>query len=245
MTKRLGVLFVHGMGEAEPGYWKACAEELGDGLSAGALRDVTFAGAYWADRFNKKEAALMKRVGPKVDKSRLRGGLVVGGLGDAVQYVQARALGTAEFSFVQDRITQAIDQLCAAGAEHVVCLSHSLGCLVMLDYMRSVDMGDLIKSWVTFGCNLPLFGLAGAGMDEVPPLAKLRDGSKPWVNIYDPDDIFGYPMAVMDAQHAAVCRDFAVNTGGLMRSHTSYWEDNDFVRLAADHIERAHRSLLR
>jgi hypothetical protein len=240
----LGVLFVHGMGEADPDYWHGCARELKAYLGRAAAKRCVFGGAHWAQDFNAAERDLMSRVSPKVDKNRIRSGLVVGGLGDATQYLAARATGSPGFLRVQQRITDAI---CAMQGEReslpFVVLSHSLGCLVVADYIKTGAHGGQLRSWITFGCNLPLFYVAGHGMEVPPPLARLKDGSRPWINVYDPDDVLGYPVAALDDQHGSICRDFAINTGGLARAHNGYWRDNDFVALAGDHIQRARKAL--
>ena len=107
---------------------------------------------------------------------------------------------------------------------------------------------ETLAGLITFGCNIPLF------LPPTPPYecvrfprpglpAKLRAAAK-WVNVYDPYDILGYPLArLWDDAHGTVIEDVAMEVGmpGISLtpfSHTQYWSDGGFQSLVVRELRR-------
>ncbi|HUG89750.1 MAG TPA: hypothetical protein VML55_02890 [Planctomycetaceae bacterium] len=85
------------------------------------------------------------------------------------------------------------------------------------------------------------------GLRTFPPPAlppDLAATGTEWLNLYDPDDVLGYPLKpVNDAYAAVVTRDVEINAGGLLTSwnpasHDQYWTDKDLTAPAAEMIAR-------
>lgn len=95
-------------------------------------------------------------------------------------------------------------------------------------------------AWITTGCNIPIFVAAHKRM-AIKPIAA-PNGNKStfrWLNIYDPDDVLGWPLAPLSDEYAALVEDRAINAGqGALNwlkkswnpmSHTAYWDDDDVL----------------
>ena len=76
---------------------------------------------------------------------------------------------------------------------------------------------------------------------QLPDPGDVRNKAK-WLNYYDPDDVLGYPLKVINrAYDDVVDLDKAINVGGLFSSwnplsHNKYWTDDDFTEPAAAFI---------
>jgi hypothetical protein len=144
----------------------------------------------------------------------------------------------------------------------LLVIAHSLGGHIMSNYVwdhqRPQEPRDQLGSsafvraetlagMVTFGCNIPLFALAlptivpidFPGTALSPQLAAAAE----WLNLYDPDDVLGYPLQPLSAKYATTVRDAIVDVGGLVTgwnplSHNAYWTDNDVTKPIAQLIEK-------
>lgn len=150
----------------------------------------------------------------------------------------------------------------------LVVIAHSLGCHMISNYIWDVrdsatprSAGSPFEDFMTltgivmFGCNIPLFTLAYVKLDPIrfptPNLKPYFPRNTPkeeiekvsqWLNLYDPDDVLGYPLAALSQEFAdAGVQDIAVDAGSVLRSwtpfsHTEYWTDNDVTRPTAELI---------
>jgi pimeloyl-ACP methyl ester carboxylesterase len=161
----------------------------------------------------------------------------------------------------------------AAPEPPLVVVAHSLGAHIASNYLwdlqhprpdspsrpraeNAFELGRTLAGIVTFGCNIPLFTLA---YDELLPItfpsptlassfpastppAKLAAAAK-WINLYDPDDVLGYPLRPLSPAYARVVHeDIALNAGGFLTSwnpasHNAYWTDQGVTKRAAQLIE--------
>ncbi|HEX6369534.1 MAG TPA: hypothetical protein VF006_11510 [Longimicrobium sp.] len=167
---------------------------------------------------------------------------------------------------LRERIRAGADP--AAPEVPLVVIAHSLGCHMISNYIWDVRDSDKPQSTgnpfedfqtlagiVMFGCNIPLFTLAYTSLQPIrfptPNLkayfpkgtpAKDIENAAQWINLYDPDDVLGYPLRSLDPKFAkAVTKDVAVDAGPLLRawnplSHTEYWTDDDVTRPTAELI---------
>jgi len=143
----------------------------------------------------------------------------------------------------------------------IVLLAHSLGCQVMSSFIYDAQkragggtvaagiwkpgrMADslsaeqrgflqcgTVRTFVTTGCNIPVFVAAHHRMD-VKPIVKPNPGFS-WLNLYDPDDALGWPLQPLEGGYEALVEDRAINAGqGILDfmtkswnplSHTAYW----------------------
>jgi hypothetical protein len=93
--------------------------------------------------------------------------------------------------------------------------------------------GNSFRTFITTGCNIPIFVAAHAKSDILP----IRpNGDFEWHNYYDKDDVLGWPLADL---YGNVVVDHAVNAssgilGWLLKSwnplsHTQYWGDDEVL----------------
>jgi len=150
----------------------------------------------------------------------------------------------------------------------IVLLAHSLGCQVMSSFIYDAQkragggavaagiwkpgrMADsltaeqrkflqcgTVRSFVTTGCNIPVFVSAHQRMD-VKPIIKPNPGFT-WLNLYDPDDALGWPLQPLEGGYETLVEDRVVNAGqGILDfmtkswnplSHTAYWTDDEVIK---------------
>lgn len=107
---------------------------------------------------------------------------------------------------------------------------------------------------VTTGCNIPIFVAAHKEM-HIRPIAPPTPQFH-WLNLYDPDDVLGWPLQPLSSGYRALVEDRTINAGQgavawLLKSwnplsHNSYWEDDEVLAPLAGMLRRlisygAHR----
>ena len=189
----------------------------------------------------------------------------------AREYKRVREMGT--YLKIHERIASVVKKIYEQdlGGQPVplVVLAHSLGGHIFTNYywdvrhpgaddyrvrelrgqrLSTFERLDWTTGIVTFGCNIPLFTFA---LDEVDPIdfppARLSDRYKKvaqWLNLFDPDDVLGYPLQpINDAYARVVTEDIPIDVGNPFIgwtpvSHTQYWTDNDLTRRIADLLRK-------
>lgn len=97
------------------------------------------------------------------------------------------------------------------------------------------------KLLITCGCNIPLF-LSGLYNENQPikPIEKPNPDFK-WFNYYDNDDILGWPLSPLSDAYDKLVIDRQIRVGNVFTgwnpgSHSSYFNDNDFVERVIENI---------
>jgi hypothetical protein len=187
------------------------------------------------------------------------------------EYERVREMGT--YLKIHERIASVVKKIYEhdLGGEPVplVVLAHSLGGHIFTNYywdvhhqgadeyrveelrdqrLSTFERLDWTTGIVTFGCNIPLFTFA---LDEVVPIdfppprlsARYKEVAQ-WLNLFDPDDVLGYPLKpISPAYEDVVTEDIPIDVGNPFIgwtpvSHTQYWTDNDLTRRVADLLKR-------
>lgn len=250
MSYQLGAIVIHGIGEQQPTFADGFIAELTKRLGAHA-QAVCIKPLYWADLIEPNETALLTRLSSRgeLDWTALRR-FVVHFLADAVAYQRVPGNVVAGmYNRIHQRVADRLGDLHdALGKQNLplLVIAHSLGGHIMSNYIWDQQhehtervVGDTafvraqtLCGMITFGCNIPLFTLA---LPEVLPIAIPRHPPgprKPWFNMYDKDDVLGYPLAPLSPQYDALVEDRVVGVGGLLTSwnplsHNAYWTDDD------------------
>jgi hypothetical protein len=97
--------------------------------------------------------------------------------------------------------------------------------------------GRNVVGLLTTGCNIPIFVAAHKEMHIVPiekPSAQFD-----WINLYDEDDVLGWPLGPLNNRYKALVVDKKINANGrgpidyilgaTPQSHTLYWDDKDVI----------------
>jgi hypothetical protein len=273
---RIGVLVAHGMGHQEAGFADPLIGEVSRRLDHLASR-VVWQPIHWAAVLEEREAVLWKAMHEARTPDGRAIGLdwtavrrfVVHNLGDAVGY-QRDGHSTSAGRLVHEVISRNVEALQRKlddPAAPVVVLAHSLGAHMLSNYIwdrqhphasrPALAAIPTLTSFVTFGCNIPLFALA---YDEAHPITlpgegvtkrELRDAAR-WLNFLDRDDVLGWPVAPLylkdwdrltAGERATVERteDLEIAVGGPLtdwnpQAHDRYWTDDDFTAPVAAHL---------
>ncbi len=181
---------------------------------------------------------------------RLRRYLIMGA-SDVLTYESARCREQ-----IRDRVREPIARAIAAGDGAVTLVGHSLGSVICFDiaYYDSYHNADWRRSGfelanlITLGSPLPLFAMSCDERGDPKPkytdpgaVVKLvRPGGR-WLNFFDPQDLFGYPLA---ATFPGLARDIIVSTGALpTTAHTRMWDNPEVVRHLAACLRDDYRRL--
>lgn len=99
---------------------------------------------------------------------------------------------------------------------------------------------------VTTGCNIPIFVAAHKEM-HIKPIAPPTPRFH-WLNLYDPDDVLGWPLQPLSPGYRALVEDRTINAGQgavnwLLKSwnplsHNSYWKDKEVLEPLAAMLRR-------
>jgi len=191
--------------------------------------------------------------------------LVMDGIGDVAAYrsvpdVSDHTRKTNEiYDEIHDRVHKSIVELRRSlGNEDkpVIVVAHSLGSVIMYDYIwdRQHNINEelygtnpfegmkTLVGFITFGSPIPLFAF-GYGHDvsiefplrDLP--SKLKEKAK-WLNFYDADDVFGWPLEDLEN---CVAEDRPISVGSIftrwnIACHSRYWTDNNFTEPVARYI---------
>jgi alpha-beta hydrolase superfamily lysophospholipase len=277
MAYELGIIVIHGIGEQKAefaaGFIAAVNQRLED-----RAQSVCWKAVLWADLVEPQETDLLKRLsqGRHLDWQWLRR-FVVHFLADAVAYQRVPGRGQVDGLYnriharVAERLTELRDELFRTASPNaadppLLVIAHSLGGHIMSNYIWDHQRAnpartrignppfvkaETLAGMITFGCNIPLFALA---LPEIVPIkiplapTASSPNDKPWLNMYDADDVLGYPLAPLSLGYEALVADHEVKVGGPLTawnpaSHNAYWTDNDVTTQVAASIDTLLRRI--
>ena len=106
--------------------------------------------------------------------------------------------------------------------------------------------GGTCTGLLTTGCNIPIFVAAHKEM-HIKPIAPPTPLFR-WLNLYDPDDVLGWPLQPLSEGYRTLVEDRVINAGqgavGWMLkswnplSHNSYWQDKEVLEPLAGMLRR-------
>jgi hypothetical protein len=275
MAGKIGILVIHGIGSQQSGYSGAMVKEVSDRLDAHAT-SVIWQEVLWADVLASRARDLWQWMNdakepngssidldwPKIRK------FLIHNMGDALAYTRDAdpASAYAQIHDVVDRQLRALKTSLGDPAAPIVVMGHSLGAHIISNYIwdrqhgiDSLEPIPTLAAMITFGCNIPLFGLP---FDVARPIdlpgtaitkAKWKTASH-WLNYLDEDDVLGWPLKPLyqkklskltarQKRTVSKIEDYEINAGGLLTNwnpaaHNQYWTDDDFTRSAAAYLRR-------
>lgn len=263
MNKKVGVLFVHGMGETQDDFAHDAIHELRDRLSGRGFDrdDVAWESVYWAPILSPRENQLWVDLSAQNDLNwaKLRK-FFINGFGNTTAYQQVADRRHDVYGRIHGLVHEALLALKAKlGGEDrpLVVLAHSLGSVFVSDYIWDRQHGkdqeryggsafermETLAGLVTLGSSIPLFTLSHdpVGCITFPPPGlsqNLRKRAK-WLNFYDSDDVLAWPLKPLSLTYSeTVSEDIEVSAGNLLTAwnpanHTAYWTDEDVIKPSA------------
>lgn len=279
MPRPLGVLVIHGVGSQQPGYSAPLIDELTRLIGPASAR-IAWEEIHWAwllqDRERALEAVMRRATRPdgrraELDWKAVRA-FVVHNVGDALAY-HRDAYTRSAYAAVHRSVSNALTNLHASLDDRhapVVVIAHSLGAHIMSNYIwdrehrapRRPDTLEPIRTliaMITLGCNIPLFSLAfDVARPIVLPGRSLRApalrAAATWLNLYDRDDVLGWPLGPLYRAHltkltraqrrtVGLIADREIDAGGPLTrwnplSHEQYWTAASVTHPVARYLRR-------
>lgn len=264
MSKKFGILTIHGMGRQKADYADALQQRLYQELGAGTVADLRFRSIWYHGDFQEYQDEVwenMVRSGNPLDQQRLRK-FFLNFLSDAATSEFRPDEEASSYRRIQRVILQQLEalRLELGGQDRpVVIIAHSLGCQIISNYIWDAQRGKGIwqgqqptpfqqlgtaRLLITSGCNIPLFV---SGLQKIEAITRPNEQFR-WYNFYDRDDILGWPLKPLslgfaNAYNEVVTEDREIDTGWTPLSHMDYWEDDSFTGPVARLIRDMHERL--
>lgn len=242
----------------------------------GAMDRVAWREVFWADVLQPRQEAYLKSIKRRTDYDQLRA-FVMCNLSDAASYRPTTDQNDRTYVRIHDRVDRTLSDLMGdVGPDApILIVAHSLGAHIMSNFIydqqahlrrsgqprfaAAMQNTQTVAGLITFGCNIPVFVFAYPPEDVRPiafPGTALAPGLRFktwWYNLYDRDDVLGYPLKDVGPHYAALhdskaLRDVPVNAGGLLTSwnpasHTAYWKDEDVYKPVGRFIQNMARGV--
>ena len=263
MNKKVGVLLIHGMGSVADDYAHDAIQELRERISGRGLNrdDIAWESVYWAPILSERESQLWVDLSADNDLNwAKRRKFFTNAFGSVSAYPALPNRCVNVYDKIHGTVHNSLKALRAklGGADKpLVVIAHSLGSVIMSNYIWDRQKGkdeasfggsafermETLAGLVTLGSNIPLFTLACDPVVsiEFPPPAlpeKLRKSAK-WLNLYDSDDVLGWPLKPLSGSYGeSVTTDMEVNVGNILTNwnpanHAAYWTDDSVIKPAA------------
>jgi len=263
MNKKVGVLFIHGMGSTLDDFAHDAIQELRNRISGRGLNrdDVAWESVFWAPVLSTRETQLWVDLSAENDLNwaKLRK-FFINGFGNATAYQSVRDRRNDVYGKIHAAVHDSLKELRAKlGGEDkpLVVIAHSLGSVIISNYIWDRQKGrdadrfgetpfermETLAGLVTLGSNIPLFTLAHnpVACVKFPPAGlpeNLRKRAK-WLNFYDSDDVLAWPLKPLSMGYAdTVTEDIEVSVGNILTAwnpanHAAYWTDDGVIKPAA------------
>jgi len=264
----LNVLVIHGMGKHPPDYSKEFEERLNSKVQSWLWqlnrtyssskppghRPLNFIAGWWAPVMN----AALSEMGGRIYKTKvpyLRE-FGMGFMGDVVAYE-----GRSVYDEIHRYLADALRNGLKTGSRHLTIVAHSLGSVIASDFVYDHTLkigksftdgfGVAFSNFFTFGSPLVLYAMRSGLPNPFKP-SEIIDGfdrpvrveseSGVWLNLFDDDDIIGYPIKPINRHYrSAVTADLVVEVGDFFTrwnplSHGHYWDSEQTVDIIAEKL---------
>lgn len=274
MDKKVGVLFVHGMGAVAEDFAHDTIEELRERIAGRGLNrdEIAWQSVYWHPLLSSKENRLWVDLSAQNDLNwgKLRK-FFINAFGAVSAYQStgdpAESLYYRIHATVRDSLRELREKL-GGHDKPLLVVAHSLGSVIISDYIwdrqkrkQEASFGstpfermETLSGMITLGSCIPLFTVACdriAAIDFPSPfLTEVQKRRAKWLNLYDSDDVLGWPLKQLSPSYgAAVSEDIEVSVGNILTSwnptnHAAYWTDDSVIKptlyLLGSLLETAH-----
>ena len=240
MTRTIGLLIVHGMGDTRPDFYQELTTPLAKRLQSDWDR-IAWRAVYYQGELQQNQEAIFRRMRPQIRWEGLRE-LMLYGFSDAASLEHKKELPDSPYYRTQRLILQRLDELydeLGGVNAPLAVVAQSLGGHVISNYIwdaqqpiafagvwnRQPDGGApsasaldefrrmrTLQRFLTTGCNIPVFV---AGHSTIEPIDHTKLGAAfKWINQFDPDDALGWPLRQLSPKYDALVEDERVNAGG-------------------------------
>lgn len=263
MNKKVGVLFIHGMGVTHDDFAHDTIQELRNRISGRGLNreDIAWESVFWAPVLSARETQLWVDLSAEhgLNWAKLRK-FFINAFGNVAAYQSMQDRSEGVYGRIHGKVNESLKELRSKlGGEDkpLIVIAHSLGSVIMSDYIWDRQKGrdaerlgasrfermETLSGLITLGTNIPLLTLGHTPVTciEFPPPGlpeKLRKKAK-WLNLYDSDDVLGWPLKPLSIGYSdTVTEDMEVSVGNILTSwnpgtHVAYWTDDSVIKPAA------------
>jgi hypothetical protein len=261
--KKQVVIYLHGIGEQQPGYshdseaklketFKDILEKKDPTIVAPELacREVV-----WAPITSEPQAELWKRVNKKhdLDMIKLRKFLIAFA-GDAIAY-QKTGEGDEVYHAIDAKVQstiQAVRDEYDGDELEFTFVAHSLGTIIISNYLYDHRDEITATNLFTLGSPLAVWALRYGDPSKADRPVEVERPDGVWINILDDEDVIGFPLRDLNPHYKdAVDMDYVTEIGGFISmgnpiSHIGYWKDGNVIKpvackLALDYL-RIHQN---
>jgi hypothetical protein len=275
MEPKLGVLIIHGVGSHKKDFAKPIIKKLGKRISDNAK--ISWHPIQWEPELvEHRESQLLRGLLQEIKRTLLFKSLgrhlrelVINGIGDVTAYRSIPNISghTRTTNEIYDEIHGCVHkhiltlrEILGNADKPVIVMAHSLGSVIMSDYIydrqkkqekheidpfgnNKFERMETLAGFITFGSPIPLFTVGYDPVESIKfPPENLPDNLKEkakWLNFYDAHDLFGWPLKRFYGDCAS--EDEQINVGSILTSwnplcHHEYWTDNNFTEPVAKYI---------
>ncbi len=266
MSKKLGLVTVHGMGETDHNYFLGLKNSIENQLGKDIFNQVHLEPIVYQDIMQKNEDRVWQNMQTKSLAWKELRKFMLFGFADAATLEHKPEKPGSIYHKIQQKIVHCLQNTrkeLGNQDRDIIIVAQSLGGQVLSNYIwdfqkdtgiwasgnsdspdyQATEEGFLklqsLRYLFTTGCNIPMFV---AGFNNIQAIQKPNHNFK-WFNYYDKDDVLGWPLKPLSESYNAVIEaDVKINSGGLLdqwnpRSHNGYWTDKDFVKPLCNTIE--------
>lgn len=264
-NKSVALLTIHGMGDTPNDYYHLFLERIQKEMGE-SWKQVEFEPLYYQDILQFNQAEIFNEMKAQTRWDKLRE-FVLYNLSDAASIEYQRWKRKSLYHQAQKRIWDALRKIYKANNKKnipVVIVGYSLGCHVLSNYIWDSQQKDpssgvwkfenmnaleqkeknflrlrSMSTLITVGCNIPVFV---AGYKDIKPFKALNKNFE-WLNLYDKDDILGWPLKPLSLSYRDLVDDIAINANENTKdlllkswnplSHESYFGDKTVIQTVA------------
>ena len=253
MSKELGIVVIHGMGETKENYYFGLQENIGKFLGQDIWDKIHFEPIFYQDLMQTNEYRVWANMVNQevLDWKGLRQFMLFA-FADAATLEHKPERQGSVYHEVQKRIVEALKiTRTALGNQDkdIILVAQSLGGQIISNYIWDFDKNqnifnpndpdfyqldpaeekfvklESLRYFFTTGCNIPLFV---AGFNPIVAIKKPNDNFK-WFNYFDKDDVLGWPLKPLsDSYKRVVDEDIEINTGNLFIKGWNPWSHTGY-----------------
>ena len=260
MNKRVGVLFVHGLGAVPEDFAHDSIQELRERVAGRGLNrdEIAWQSVYWHPLLSEKENRLWVDLSAQNDLNwaKLRK-FFINAFGTVTSYRSSGDRPGSMYQAIHGMVNESLKELrekLGGQDKPLLVIAHSFGSVIISDYIWDRQRGrdqarfgtsafermETLSGMVTLGSNIPLFTVDSdriAAIDFPPPgLPAALEKKAKWLNLYDSDDVLGWPLRDLSESYAkVVSEDIEVSVGNILTSwnptnHAAYWTDDSVIK---------------
>ncbi len=254
--------FSHDMQENLRSNFKRALQHMGQEDREGQDDALIFREGLWADITQEGQDTLKNRMfnDPDTDVDWIKARkFFVDYIGDAISYFKGSTSDVySQYNAIQSRIDGLVQNLSKETNPNqntlLTVVSHSLWTVVLSDYLY--DKRDILEpsyqlifsNFFTLGSLIALYANRFYNHSSPSnPFAnfkpqKVKDENGVWINMFDEDDIVGYPIRPVNSHcKKVVAADLNVSVGSRLTgwnpaSHTGYWKNEEVGKIIAEKL---------